>query len=171
MIQPDRDDNHVHYEAVTDRNRERLGVLHALSDKSPWKHLYKPIRPRDLSATLLNAFRLGIRSDTRQCATGQAAWREQLSLMWALALRNSSDARAARAIEYAIYEARHLNGLMDPERRSSYPSSAADPDPQLSPEEHLQIENILRAWLLDALSKFSSKQTTQGSEPRKLGHG
>jgi len=30
MTQPHRDDNHAHYEAVTDRNRERLGVLHSL---------------------------------------------------------------------------------------------------------------------------------------------
>jgi hypothetical protein len=161
MPQDDRVKHRVDYEAITERNRENLATLQALSRKSPWKKWYKAIRPRDLSATLLNAFRIGVRDDNGDRTTDAAAWSEQVRSVSALALQNPSHPTAARAIEHAIYEARRINGLMNPERRASRPTSATDPDPQLSAHEHSQIENIFRSWLLDTLHEVWSSEARE----------
>jgi hypothetical protein len=53
-------DHHLKYEAITERNLEALKRLQRLRAKSAWSKWYEPIHPRDLSARLINAFRVGI---------------------------------------------------------------------------------------------------------------
>jgi hypothetical protein len=74
-------------------------------------------------------------------------------------LTSNPDERAVGAIESAVCEARRLNGLMDPERRPRY--NYPGPDPELSPDEHAEIETIFRAWLLDAIREFSPNEPGQ----------
>jgi hypothetical protein len=149
-------DSRIKYEAITERNRDRLVELQAISAKSPWAKWYNPVSGRKLSATLLNAFRVGV--DIYLGLPGPRdprVSREELASVTRLALSDPSDPRAARAIEKAILEVRRLRGLLDPARRVANPWCASGPDPELTADEHSRVENILRAWLFDALAEFS----------------
>lgn len=148
-------DSQMKYEAITERNRERLTEFYAVGSKSAWEKSYKPIRPRDLSVHLLNAFRVSVVTWVGKQLIDPEFFQQQVAQVAASALSDPSEPRAARAIESAIYEVRRITGLIDPARRLSYPLGKLEPDPQLSADEHLRIEGILREWLLDALAEFA----------------
>jgi hypothetical protein len=150
-----RADSQERYATITDRNRKRLVQLEEISSRSPWAKSYPPIRPRDLSALLLNAFRVSS-GGANNAAVGASGFAEQIASATAQALSDPSQPKTAEAIEFAILEVRRLRGLLDPARRVAYPWAASGPDPNLTVEEHTTIETILREWLLDALAEFAS---------------
>jgi hypothetical protein len=125
-------DSRARYEAITNRNRARLCELHAMASKSSWAKYYHSIRSRALSATLLNAFRTSILAPFGNGPLDPTLVREQIAAAMTEALTDPSETRAARAFEYAVYEVRRLSGLIDPARRAAYPSSATDPESNLS---------------------------------------
>jgi hypothetical protein len=148
-------DHRSRYEAITKRNVEALRRLQALQSKSAWAKWYEPIHPRDLSAELLNAFRVEISNELGDIEVHPLEWQRRIAITMASALSSDPDDRARDATEFALYETRRSNGLMDPERRRRY--HEVGPDSKLSIEEHGEIESILKAWLLDALREFSSE--------------
>lgn len=146
--------NHrARYDAITERNLEALRRLQSLQAKSAWAKWYQPMHPRDLSAGLLNAFRVGVWYNN-EGKLHSDDWQRLVRSTMSSALTEKPDERAARASERAIYEIRRLNGLIDPERRRRY--NELGPDPELSTEEHAEIEGILKTWLRDALREFGS---------------
>jgi hypothetical protein len=77
-----------------------------------------------------------------------ALYREHAANLASVAIENPSDPRVVQATDEAVEAARRHVGLLDPPRRGDYP------DPELSDEQHQQVESILRGWLRDALSEF-----------------
>ncbi len=141
-----RGDTAAHYEGIIERNRERLQALTELAKKSPWSNRYLPIRPRSLTVTLMNGFRIaasrgGERNDE---------YRRLIASVVTTALTNPSDPSTVRVVGDAIEGARRSLGLLDPKR-----SGGTDPDPELSDEQHQQVETLLREWLYVAIAEFA----------------
>jgi hypothetical protein len=141
-----RGDTAAHYNAIIERNRERLQALTELVAKSPWAKRYLPIRPRRLTVTLMNGFRIaasrgGERDDE---------YRRLIASAVTTALANPSDPSTVCIVGDAIEGARRTLGLLNPKE-----SGGTDPDPELSDEQHAQVETLLREWLYVAIAEFA----------------
>jgi hypothetical protein len=138
----------AYYEAIAEKNRERLHALTRLASKSPWAKYYLPIRPRRLTVTLMNGFRIAVnRGDVKD-----DEYRRLVASAVTIAIADPLAPATLYAVREAIGVARRTLGLLDPERRGT------DPDPELSDDEHRQVEVLLREWLYVALAQFGSTE-------------
>ena len=148
MAEYTRGNTRAHYDAIASKNKAALDRLVNLGAKSPWWKYKRPIRPRDLTVALLGGFRLQAGQPSSDGPTYRA--RVKAAVLAGTTSGGSDDDkhRFNCGVEFGIYEARRRYGLLDPARRGT------DPNPELTENEHQEIEGLLRTWLLDAIQEF-----------------